>query len=70
MGEELARPAHTTLNLVEDHQDTMLIAKITQTFETGVRQRADATFALHRLDHHRAGFVANRSSQGIMVGKI
>ena len=52
-GEHLARPAETRLDLVNDHHDAVLVAKLPQPPHVEVGERYEAALTAHRLDDDR-----------------
>ena len=52
-GEPFAGAAHAALHLVQHQQPVMLVADLAQLLQVMDVQRADAAFALDRLDQHR-----------------
>ena len=70
MGEELARPPHAALDLVEDQQKPVFVAEIAQALEADIGQRADAAFALHGLDHDGAHVgCGGGGAQGVVIAE-
>ncbi len=60
MRKELARAAHTALDLVQNQQNTMFIAQSANVFERLVGKRANAALALHRFNQDRRSRFGNR----------
>ncbi len=67
MGEELARPAHAALHLVEDEEQPELVADRPQPLQIIGRGGAHAAFALHRLDEDRRGLVGDRGAHLVEI---
>ena len=54
VGKPLARATDTALHFVKNHQPVMAIAKLANGSHRFIRDRNDASLALHRLKHDRA----------------
>ena len=67
IGKEIAGAAHAGLHLVEGEQQAMLVAELAQRLEEGMRRRAHAALALHRLDQDAGGVRADRLLHGLEV---
>ncbi|KAJ0337896.1 hypothetical protein COL154_014284, partial [Colletotrichum chrysophilum] len=63
----LARPADAALHLVEDQQQSVLVAKLAQPLERLHGEVADAAFSLQRLQKDCRGFRADRLLDGLEV---
>ena len=67
MGKQLAGPADAALDLVEDEQQPVLVAKLAQPLQRLRGERPDAAFALYRLDKDRSGFGRDRLRRSIKI---
>ena len=67
MGEQLASTANAGLDLVEDQEQPLIVAKLAQCTQILIRNRTYATLALDRLDQNGGGFRANRCFQRLHI---
>ena len=54
VGEELARAPHAALDLIEDQERTVLVAKLAHALQVFRRRHMDAALALDRFEHDGA----------------
>jgi hypothetical protein len=66
---QVAGAAHAGLHLVEDQQQAIVVAQLTQRFEKGVRRRAYAALALQRFDQDARGVRTDCASDGFEIAE-
>src|SRR6266851_7582376 len=66
------RPSHAALDLINQEQQTELIAERAQRFEEAIGRKANAAFSLDWFNDHAGGFGAHRLADGgdITVGNV
>ena len=69
IGEQPAGAADAALDLVEEKQDALGVADRPQLLQEGVRNHANAAFALNGLDEDRRRFRRHRLLQGVDVAE-
>ena len=65
--EKLARPAHPALDFVQNQQDSLFVAKSSQSFHVGVGKRNDPAFADDRFHHDRRSGPIDRGFCGLKI---
>jgi hypothetical protein len=69
MGEELAGAPDTALHFIEQQQDPMLVADLTQALEFLGRHRTHAAFALDRLDEDAGRRLADGGEERLLIAE-
>ena len=60
IGKQFTGSRQARLHFIEDQQDTLLVAKLTQLTDIVEVYFEHAAFSLDRFQHHRAGPAVNR----------